>query len=60
MTTAPCPPLTHNHQGFENRRHLLRLHLSHKEARPLDPEVFGPGQPGNRLGVYTGARVCRW
>ena len=48
------PPSKPMPQGFENRRHLLRLHLTHEEARPLDPAVFGPGQPGSRLGVYTG------
>ncbi|KAL4440574.1 hypothetical protein ABPG75_003575 [Micractinium tetrahymenae] len=28
-----------DHPGFANRRHLLRLHLSSEEARPLDPAV---------------------
>ncbi len=30
----PCLPAL---QGFENRRHLLRLHLTPEDARPLDP-----------------------
>lgn len=39
--------------GPGSRRHLLRLHLSCKGARPLDPAVWGPNEPGKRHGVYT-------
>lgn len=58
LTCCSTHPWASHHaapkQGFENRRHLLRLHLTHADARPLDPDVFGPGEPGNRLGVYAG------
>lgn len=42
-----------DHPGFENRRHLLRLWLTHPEdARPLDPTYFGHSPAGARLGIY--------
>lgn len=37
ITWKYIPPISPLLQGPDNRRHLLRLHLSSQEARPLDP-----------------------
>lgn len=41
-----------DHEGFENRRHLLRLWIAPTDGRPLDPQFYGDGKPGYRLGIY--------
>lgn len=53
----PSPPPTPHAQEPAGRRHLLRLHLTHEEARPLDPAFYGDDPPGARLGVYAEGTV---
>lgn len=58
--------LLHDRTAFDDwpeparKRHLLRLWLAPREARPLPPvfaERYGSVTPGERGGVVTGARI---